>query len=136
MAANATSTRRRRPGRKADDIRRAWREQAPDAVFAGKSLADLEALMSVFTQVSEQLKVLEQTRAGLIRTRNAKLRELAEFIRILVRGVEGHPDYGDDSPLYRSMGFVPYSERGSGLTRNRKSRTAGGTASGQEETVA
>jgi hypothetical protein len=102
-------------------------------VFAGKSLADLEALTSALDQIAEQLKVLEQTRSGLVLTRDVKLKEIAEFIRVLVRGVEGHADFGDNSSLYRSMGFVPYSARGSGLTRKSSST---GTTSGQEETAA
>mgnify|MGYP001112722647 CR=1 FL=1 len=32
--------------------------------------------------------------------------------------VQADPAHGEDSPLYRSMGFVPLSERKSGLTRN------------------
>jgi len=134
MANTTTSTRRRRPGRKAEDIRLAWREQAPEAVFAGKSLADLDAAITALGEVSEELKIRDQARSAALRVRNGKLKELAGLIRIVVRGVEGHPDYGDDSPLYRAMGFVPFSERGSGLTR--KSAADGGNATGQEETAA
>ncbi len=35
-------------------------------------------------------------------------------------GVAGNPDYGNDSPLYKAMGFVRKSERASGLTRKKK----------------
>ncbi len=51
---------------------------------------------------------------------------------MIARGVEGHPDHGDDSPLYRAMGFVPFSERRSGLTR----KSADGDAPGVKETAA
>jgi hypothetical protein len=43
--------------------------------------------------------------------------------------VQGHPEYGEDSPLYRAMGFVPFSERSSGLSRKSASP-------GNEETAA
>lgn len=36
------------------------------------------------------------------------------------KGVEGHKDFGDDSPLIGAMGFVRKSERDSGLTRGKK----------------
>ncbi|MGB6220704.1 hypothetical protein [Haloferula sp.] len=41
-------------------------------------------------------------------------------------------DYGEDSPLYRAMGFVPKSERSSGLTR----RSADEAGPPNEETAA
>ena len=34
--------------------------------------------------------------------------------------VASNPDYGNDSPLYGSMGFVRKSEKKSGLTRKKK----------------
>jgi hypothetical protein len=54
---------------------------------------------------------------------------------LVVKGVQAHPDHGEDSPLYRAMGFVPFSERTSGLTR-RRNATGGGTIGDQEETAA
>ena len=132
MAKNATPNQRRRPGRKAEDMHRAWKEQAPEAEFAGKSLADLEAAITALEQISEDLRIRDQARSAALRTRDAKKKELAGIIRVIARGVEGHPAHGDDSPLYRAMGFVPFSERGSGLTR----KSAGGDATGEKETAA
>ena len=117
MANSTTSTKRRRPGRKAEDIRLVWKEQAPEAVFAGKTLADLVASLGDLNQASEDLKIKEQARSAAVKTRDDKLKALATLLRTVVKGVQGHPEYGEDSPLYRAMGFVPFSERGSGLTR-------------------
>jgi hypothetical protein len=117
MANNATSTKRRRPGRKAEDIRLAWKEQAPDAVFAGKPLAELETALTALQQSTEDLKIRDQARSAAVKTRDDKLKSLTTLLRAVVRGVQGHPEYGEDSPLYRAMGFVPFSERNSGLTR-------------------
>jgi len=113
-------------------MHRAWKEQAPEAEFAGKSLADLEAAITALEQISEDLRIRDQARSAALRTRDAKKKELAGIIRVIARGVEGHPAHGDDSPLYRAMGFVPFSERGSGLTR----KSAGGDATGEKETAA
>jgi hypothetical protein len=97
-----------------------------DELFLGRErLAALE-------QVSEELRIRDQARSAALRTRDAKQKELAELTRVVARGVEGHPDHGDDSPLYRAMGFIPFSERGSGLTR----KSQGGDATGDKKTAA
>ena len=132
MASKTNTTKRRRPGRKAADIRLVWKEQAPEALFAGKTLAELEAAIGAVDAANEDLKVKEQARSAAVKMRGEKVKSLATMLRTVVRGVQGHPDHGEDSPLYRAMGFVPFSERRSGLSRNR--RPAGG--SGMEEETA
>jgi hypothetical protein len=124
------TTKRRQPGRKAADIRLVWKEQAPAALFAGKTLAELETAIAAVDGANEDLKIKEQARSAAVKMRDEKVKSLAELLRTVVRGVQGHPDHGEDSPLYRAMGFVPFSERRSGLTRR---STA---ASGMEEETA
>ena len=123
MATSTSSTQRRRPGRKAEDIRLVWKEQAPEAVFAGKILADLEGALTGLNESTEDLKIKDQARSAAVKTRDDKLAALAILLRTIVRGVQGHPEHGEDSPLYRAMGFVPFSERGSGLSRRSKAGT-------------
>jgi hypothetical protein len=117
MANTTTSTQRRRPGRKAEDIRLAWKEQAPEAEFAGITLAELETSLAEVQQSNEDLKIKDQARSAAVKTRDEKLATLTTMLRTVVRGVQGHKEYGEDSPLYRAMGFVPISERSSGLKR-------------------
>jgi len=130
MAKTKTYRKSRRPGRKAEDIRLAWKEQAPEAVFAGKPLGEFEAALAALQQSTEDLKIQDQARSAAVRTRNEKLDALTALTRNVVKGVQGHPEYGEDSPLYRAMGFVLFSERRSGLTRQ---STADG---GNEEAAA
>ena len=68
-----------------------------------------------------------------MKTRDEKQHSLAIMLRLIVKGVQAHLDHGEDSSLYRAMGFVPFSERSSSLTRRNK--TATGTA-GNEEAAA
>lgn len=131
MAHAATSTKRRRPGRKAADIRLVWKEQAPEAVFAGKTLAQLEAAYADLRQCDEELKIRDQARSAAVKTRDDKLKVLATLLRIIVKGVQGHPEYGEDSPLFRAMGYVPFSARKSGLTRRSKSGSGDPAANGE-----
>jgi hypothetical protein len=134
MAKTTTSTKRRRPGRKAVDIRLVWKEQAPEAVFAGKPLAALEAALAELQVSNEDLMIKAQARSSAVKTRDDKVAALAVLLRTVVKGVQGHPEYGEDSPLYRAMGFVPLSERSSGLTRRRKAGT--GADAGDKEAAA
>lgn len=108
-----------------------WKEQAPEAEFAGKTLAELETALADLQTSTQDLKIKDQARSAAVKTRDDKLKSLATLLRVIVKGVQGHPQFGEDSPLYRAMGFVPFSERGSGLTR--KGTGADGT---QEETAA
>mgnify|MGYP000558872284 FL=1 len=134
MGNNNTSPQRRRPGRKAEDIRLVWKEQAPEAVFAGKTLAELEASLTELQQSNEDLKIKDQARSAAVKTRDDRLKALTALLRGVVKGVQCHPEYGEDSPLYRAMGFVPYSERKSGLSR--RSKNGGGDPGANEKTAA
>jgi hypothetical protein len=117
MANNTTSTKRRQPGRKAEDIRRAWKEQAPEALFAGKAVADFEMSITALQLANEDVAKLDTARLAALKDRDEKLAALAKLSNVVVLGVQGHAEFGDDSPLLRAMGYIPASERKSGLTR-------------------
>ena len=125
MANATTYTKRRRPGRKAEDIRLVWKEQAPDAVFAGKPLAELETALTALQQCTEDLKIRDQARSAAVKKRDDQLASITTLLRVIVNGVKAHPEYGEDSPLYRAMGYIPLSEYSSGLTRRNKTGPAG-----------
>jgi hypothetical protein len=134
MNAYTNTNKRRQPGRKAADIQLAWKQLAPTAVFAGKTLEDIESALQALAESNEDLKIRDQARSAAIKRRDEKLQDLIDLTRTVVKGVQGHPEHGEDSPLYRAMGFVPFSERRSGLTR-RKKAGADGTTGDQKETA-
>ena len=47
----------------------------------------------------------------------------------IVSAVRGDPEEGEDGPLYAAMGYVPESQRGTGLKRPRKKNGGAGAAS-------
>ena len=94
-----------------------WKEQAPSAVFAGKTLADLETAIAAHTGANLEVDKASKALSAALKTRGDENTALNELLQVIVRGVAGHADYGDNSPLYRAMGFIPRSERASGLTR-------------------
>jgi hypothetical protein len=117
MANKNTSNKRRRPGRKAEDIHTAWKELAPTAVFAGITLAEFEAIVTSHTEARQDMHKSKLAWLAAKKAFGDKTTEVNDQLTVIVRGVQGHAEYGEDSPLYRAMGFVPKSERRSGLTR-------------------
>ncbi|MEX1048093.1 MAG: hypothetical protein WED15_01095 [Akkermansiaceae bacterium] len=120
MANTSTYYRRRQPGRKAEDFRIAWKAQTPESVFSGKNLEDLEASIAALAQASEKLNELNSARSAAQKTRDEEQAALNGLLILVAHGVRSDPAYGEDSALYRSMGFIPKSERNSGLTRRSK----------------
>jgi hypothetical protein len=66
------------------------------------------------------IQVLEAQRSAAIRRRDDADELAREKVDLVVNAVRGNPDFGPDSPLYRALGFIPKSERRSGLTRKVK----------------
>lgn len=95
----------------------AWREIAPEGNFAGMTLAAFETKTVALAQSVQRLQALDAQYAAELKTRAEADAEAREAMRIVANSVRGDPAYGEDSALYRAMGFVPLSERQSGLTR-------------------
>ena len=102
-------------------ILNAWIEGASAVLeFRNTKKVDFEARIA-------QAQALEDEAADLETQLSIKKDQIADIYKQLNadavdirKGVEGHKDYGDDSPLYGSMGFVRKSERKSGLTHKIK----------------
>jgi hypothetical protein len=106
----------------------AWREIAPEASFAGMTLAEFETQTAPLTQSIQRLQSLDAQYAAELKARAEADAAAREAMRIVVNAVRGNPAYGEDSALYRAMGFVPLSERQSGLTRKATAPPATGEA--------
>ncbi len=117
MDDSTTYNKRRRLARKAEDFRLAWKEQAPEDTFGGKSLADLEADIALLGEAVEKVRVHRSNGSAALRVRKEQEADLKKLLLVIANGVRGAEAHGEDSPLYRAMGFVPRSERSSGLTR-------------------
>jgi hypothetical protein len=117
MDTRTTYNRRRRPARKAEDFLIAWREIAPDTKFGGKTLEEFEAATVPFKDAVVQLQTLTVQRSAAQKTRDQEEDSMKGLLILIAHGVRSDPAHGEDSPLYRAMGFVPKSERASGLMR-------------------
>lgn len=105
----------------------AWREIAAEASFAGMTLAEFETQTAPLAQSIQRLQALDAQYAAELKARDEADAAARETMRIVVNAVRGDLAYGEDSRLYRAMGFVPLSQRQSGLTRK---GTAGPPPSG------
>jgi hypothetical protein len=104
----------------------AWREIAAEASFAGMTLAEFETKTAPLAQSVAKLQALDAQYAAELKARDEAETAAKEVLRMAAHGVRGNPEYGEDSQLYRAMGFVPLSERQSGLTRKTSDTPAAG----------
>lgn len=100
----------------------AWREHAPDATFAKKGLEQFETETETPLAVEAQMKAARSKLAGLKLKRDRAMRNVHEALLKVADAVRGDVDYGPDCELYRALGYVPKSERKTGLTRKDESK--------------
>ena len=105
-----------------------WREHAPDVTFGEKSLAQFEAETAGAIEVRQRIQTANTQLAGLIAERNAADRAMNDLMILVAHAIRGNPAYGENSALYRSLGYVPKSERRSGLSRKAANPANAGTA--------
>jgi hypothetical protein len=95
----------------------AWRELVPSATFAGMTLAEFEVAVSAPLILRAEIMALEKQLEGKKAARSDADLAANEVLDLVVNSVRGTPGFGQDSALYRALGYVRKSERKSGLTR-------------------
>ena len=98
-------------------IRSAWKEIAPQASFAGRTLEQFTLETEVALQLRAEIESLERQLEGRKVDRSVADETASDLMELVVNSVRGTPVFGPDSPLYRAMGYIRKSERRSGLTR-------------------
>ncbi len=100
-----------------NDVIAAWSELAPDAEFAGLTLAQFEAKVKPSYDARTEISTLEtQLKAARQSRKNADGLSNQDALNI-VNGVRSAPGFGENSALYRAMGYIPKNDRKSGLVR-------------------
>jgi len=99
-------------------ILNAWNEIAPNVLkFRKTAKADFQAKIAAGQAVEDEIVALRVQLKAKEDERDMIYASLDDDGVDIRKGVDGHEDYGTDSPLYGAMGFVRDSERDSGLTR-------------------
>ncbi len=102
---------------RANKIIQAWAEAAKEASFGGVTYAAFQSQWEKSGAARKVIELAELQRELAAKGRDREDAALQEFCRWVVDGVKADPAFGPNSPLYRAMGYVPYDERSSGLTR-------------------
>lgn len=100
-----------------DSLLRAWEELAPDAVFSEMTLEQFRTATAAAYETRQQIAWLDQQRLSLMATRAIADEAATEQYLLVVHSIKGSPKHGENSPLYRALGYVTKAERRSGLTR-------------------
>jgi hypothetical protein len=107
-------------GAKIQNVITAWKTLAPTASFSGMTLAQFEAAMKPSFDARDAIATKEDEMTALIINRNDADKTSLEKLGQVVNAVKGDPNFGEDSDLYDTMGYVRKSERASGLTRKKQ----------------
>jgi len=100
-----------------NDVLSAWEELAAEEDFGGMTLAQFKTKVKPSLDVRTEVATLEtQLKAARQNRNNADVVSNEEALNV-VNGVRSTPGYGENSALYRAMGYIPKNERRSGLVR-------------------
>lgn len=94
-----------------------WEEHAADATFSGLTLARFKAKVKPLLDARAEIENLNrQIDGGRVERSNADVigEEIANNV---VNSVKGNPNYGENSALYASFGYLRKDDRKSGLSR-------------------
>ena len=107
-----------------DQFISAWTRHAPEATFAGYTLAQFTVASEDAISTRALLVDAKAFTDGLINDRNRADSVMNDMMVVIAKSVRGDVDYGEDSNLYRALGFVTLSDRKTGLTRKLKTPVA------------
>lgn len=103
--------------RKVEEVSTAWERIAPDAEFGGMSLTAFRAAVADSFASRTRSAELEAELSANIARRAVADENTNTKLKLVVNSVKGHPSYGENSDLYRAMGYVTAADRATGLTR-------------------
>jgi hypothetical protein len=100
-----------------NDVAKAWEEIAKDAVLAEMTLAQFKNKVKASLDYRAEIESLErQLNAARYNRDLADVVSNAECL-LVVGGVKTHREHGENSALYKAIGYVPKDERKNGLVR-------------------
>ena len=116
--------------RRVDQAVEAWERQCPQQPFGDATLEQHKQELKDYYDAKAKFAAADAQWDAARLERNAAYLRALDITKRLVNSVKGHPKFGEDSPLYSAMGYVPASERASGLTRRREAETSKAEATG------
>ena len=103
-----------------ESILAGWEKHAANATFAGKTLPQFKLAVKPSLDTRATINdLVQQTDAARVDRDNADPVS-AELVQLVVSSIKGDPNYGENSALYATLGYVRKDDRKSGLTRAAK----------------
>ena len=95
----------------------AWEKLRPAKKFGGMTLEEFKAGIKPSYDSRKEISDLEKEIIDKTNQRDDADDNSEDLAQLVVNGVKGDPEEGEDSTLYETMGYVRKSERKSGLKR-------------------
>jgi hypothetical protein len=109
--------------RRIDQAVRAWESSCAEQSFADMTLEKFRQELQPFYDAKARFAVANTQWETARQERNTAYLKALELTKGVASSVKGHPKFGENSAVYCAMGYVPKSERSSGLTRRREAET-------------
>ena len=94
-----------------------WEEHAADTSLAGFTLAQFKLKVKPSLDKRAAIETLERQLDGLHVERDNADVESNAFANQVVNSTKGDPNFGENSALYASFGYIRKDDRKGGLTR-------------------
>ena len=94
-----------------------WEEHTEDAKFAEMTLDQFKAKVKPSLDCREKIASLRRQLEPAIKKRQECEVASTDICAKVLNAMRGDIEYGEDSALYKTLGYVPKSERKSGLRR-------------------
>jgi hypothetical protein len=113
------------------EVTNAWEKMRPTKTFFGLTLEGFKAASKPFLDARAEIEALEEQVTHAVSKRVAAEGPLLDILQGVVAAVRGDPQEGQNGELYGAMGYIPKSQRATGLVRPRKGAPPpeGGTTS-------
>ena len=108
---------------KLEDVTTAWENLAKTASFGKMTLAQYKTKIQASLDARQAIKDLEDQLSAAQTERDTADRDSLQVTAMVINGIKGDADFGEDSPVYGAMGYVRKSARKSGLSRTKKKVT-------------
>ena len=97
-----------------------WMKVRPEKKLYGMELEEYRQRVKPYTDALAEVADLEKQLEHAKAKRDLASGPAMKLTKCVVNAVKGDPEEGEDGPLYAAMGYVPESQRSTGLTRRRK----------------
>lgn len=98
----------------------AWQTHAAGKQFAGMTLAQFTAKMQPSLDARRESVTATNSRRNAALKRGDADTASIDAQQKVINAIKGDPEFGDDSALYQDAGYVPKSQKKSGLSRKAK----------------